>query len=211
MNALRVLRRDVAVEFAGFEASAVVAPFVLAAVLLAGLGFGPAPDVLRAVAPGTVWLVVLVAATPLARTVAAAEREEGSWDLLRALVSPAALLGGKLAALWLWLATAWGVATLLVSALFATPPRAPALLAGLLGTLGLAAVTTLLGLAVAGDTRRTALLGVLLLPAGLPALLAGVQVSTVGVDPWPWIALVGAYDLIALAVVWAVFPVLLEE
>lgn len=211
MNAVRVFTREVAVEFAGREVTTVVAPFVAAAVLLAGLGFGPVPDVLQAVAPGTVWLVILFTATLLARTVAAAEREEGSWDLLRAMVSPTALLAGKLAGVWLWLAAAWAVGTLLVSALFTAPPPGVAVLAGAFGTLGIAAVTTLFGVALPGGTQRPGTLAVLLLPAGLPALLAGVQVATTGASPWPWLALLGAYDLIALTVAWAAFPILLEE
>lgn len=95
-DSLRIAARDVAVEAAGREAATAVVPLVGAAVLLAGLGFGPRPDVLAAVAPGLSWLVVLFAAVPLARGVAAAERSEGCWDLLRAVLSPPSLWAGKI-------------------------------------------------------------------------------------------------------------------
>lgn len=208
---LRLTRRELRVAAAGREATTVVVPFVVAAVVLAGLGFGPRPDVLSAVAPGLSWLVVLFAAVPLTRGVAAVERDEGCWDLLRALVPATVLWGGKLTAMWLWLAATWTVATLLVAVLFAGPLPAVSPLAGGLGTLGLAAVTVTFGTVLAEAPSRSGLLAVLLLPAGLPALLAGTQAMTPGVGPQPWLALLAAYDAVALAVAWAVFPLLLEE
>ncbi|MDP8978017.1 MAG: heme exporter protein CcmB, partial [Actinomycetota bacterium] len=167
------------------------------------------PDVLRAVAPGVPWLVVVLAAVPLARSVAAAEREEGCWDLLRALAPASALLWGKVAALWAWLAATWGVATLLTVALFNASTTATGAVAAGLGGLGLAGVTVTFG-AILGAERRSGMLAVLLLPAGLPALLAGTQAATPGVEAGAWIALLAAYDLVTLAVAWAAFPVLLE-
>lgn len=211
MAALRVAARDVAVERSGREAIVAAVPLVVAAVLLAGLGFGPRPDVLVAVAPGLSWLVVLFAAVPLARGVADAERAEGCWDLLRALVAPTWLLAGKLLALWLWLAIVWALATILAMGLFNAPVAAGAVVAGPLGTLGLAGVTVTFGTVLAGAQRRGGLLAVLLLPAALPTLLAGTQASTAGVAPLPWLALLVAYDLVTLAVAWAVFPFVLEE
>jgi heme exporter protein B len=208
---LRVAARDIAVEATGREAVTTVFPFVVAAVLLAGLGFGPGPDVLVTVAPGLVWLVVLFAAVPLARGVAAAERSEGCWDLLRAVISPTSLWAGKILALWLWLLVTWTLATVLLLGLFGAAFTSATLLAGPLGTLGLAALTVAFGVLLAAAERRGGLLGVLLLPAGLPALLAGVQVSTPGAGGWRWLALLVAYDLVTLAATWAVFPVLLEE
>jgi heme exporter protein B len=210
-DSLRLAARDIAVEASGREAATAVIPLVAAAVLLAGLGFGPRPDVLTTVAPGLSWLVVLFAAVPLARGVAAAERSEGCWDLLRAVVTPASLWAGKILALWLWLLVTWALATVLSLGLFGAELAPATLLAGPLGTLGLATLTVAFGVLLAAAERRNGLLGVLLLPAGLPALLAGVQVSTLGAGGWRWLALLVAYDLVTLAAAWAVFPVLLEE
>lgn len=207
----RITAREVAVEAAGRDIVTVVAPFVAAATLLAGLAFGPAPEVLTAVAPGLSWLVVLFAAAPLARGVAAAERDEGCWDLLRTLAPATALFGGKLLGLWLWLAATWGVASLLTVGLFAAPLSWASLPAGLLGALGLAAVTVTFGTVLVGAQARSGLLAVLLLPAALPVLLAGAQASAPEGNPIPWLGLLVAYDLVTLALAWAVFPVLLEE
>lgn len=206
-----IARRDVAVEVAGREAAVAVLPFVLAALVLGGLAFGPDPARLAAVAPGLVWLVVLIAAVPLARGVAAAEREDGCWDLLRSQVRPSALLAGKVAVLWAWLALSWLVAAALAAAALAAPMTAAAAAGGILGTAGLAAVTTVFGVLLADSAQRGGLLAVLVLPVALPALLAGVQAATPGVDALPWLAVLAAYDALAVTVAWAVFPVLLEE
>jgi heme exporter protein B len=207
----RIAGREVLLEASGRELVTVVPAFVLAAVVLAGLGFGPRPDVLRAVAPALPWLVVLFAAVPMARSVAAAEREEGCWNLLRGLFSPSELFGGKTAALALWLTVTWAGTALLIAALLDAPLRAAAVPAGVLGGVGLAALLTTFGVALAGAEKRAGLLSVLLCPAAVPVLLAGTQAATPGVNPRPWLLLLVAYDVIALAVAWAVFPVLLEE
>jgi len=114
-QSLLVLRRELAIEAVARETLA-VAPYVAALVLLGGLAFGPRPDVLTATAPGLVWLVVLVAAIPLAPIVAVAEQHDDAWDLLRSITRPSSLLAGKLA-VWLFLPAGWALATVLSVAL----------------------------------------------------------------------------------------------
>lgn len=210
-QALAVFGREVSVERAGREALVTTAPFVAAFVVLAGLAFGPAPTQLAQVSGGTVWLAVLVATVPLARAVAGAEVAEDSWDVLRGLVGPGPLFVGKLLFLWVALALVWSLATGLVAALFDVPVPSQAFYGGVLGTLALAAVTTGFGVLVAGGTRRRGLLATLVLPAGLPALLAGTQLATPGVPVLPWAVLMVLYLAVVLTAAWAVFPVLLEE
>lgn len=53
------------------DTTTVTITFVLAAVLLAGLAFGPVPATLAAVGPGAIWLVALLSVAPQARDVAA--------------------------------------------------------------------------------------------------------------------------------------------
>ncbi len=208
---LTLVRREARLEASGREATTTVLPFVLAAVLLAGLAMGPARDVLQTVAPGVTWLVVLFAVPTLARGVAAAERDEGTWDCLRGLVSPVTLLAGKVAGLWLHYLATWAVAAVLVAVMFPAPMPRSALVAGPLGTLGLAALTVAFGALLVGTRRRTGLLAVLLLPLSLPVLLAGVTMGTAGQDHTPWTVLLLGYDVLVLVTVWAVHPALLEE
>lgn len=214
MTALRLvavlLAREARVERATRESLVSVVPFVLAGTVLAGLAFGPDPQRLRESAPGLVWLLVLTAAVPLARGVAAAERDDDAWDLLRGLVAPGVLLTAKLAALWAALVLTWGFAALLAVLLLGAPVTGPVVAAGLAGCLGVAGATVVFGALLAGTSRRAGLLAGLVLPAGLPALVAGVQVAGGG-PPAPWLALVLAHDAVLLVAAWAVFPLLLEE
>ena len=210
-QAVAVLRRELAVERAGREALVTTVPFVAAFVVLAGLAFGPAPRQLAPAAAGTAWLAVLVATVPLSRTVAGAEVAEDSWDALRGLVAPAALFGGKLLSVWGSLALTWLLAEGLVAALFEVDVPPQAFYGGALGTLALAALTTGFGVLTASGPRRRGLLAALLLPAGLPALLAGTQLAAEQGAIWPWAVLVTLYAAVVTTAAWAVFPALLEE
>ena len=210
-QALAVLRREIAVERAGREALVTTVPFVAAFVILAGLAFGPSPRQLAPTAGGTTWLAVLVATVPLARAVAAQEVAEDSWDALRGLVPPGPLFAGKLLAVWFALAVTWLLAGGLVVVLFAAPVSPQALYGGAVGTLALAALTIVFGVLVASGARRRGLLAALLLPAGLPALLAGVQLAYANGSVLPWVVLVTVYAVVVVVAAWAVFPTLLEE
>ena len=209
--ALAVLRRELAVERAGRESLVTTAPLVAAFVVLAGLAFGPAPQELARTAGGTLWLAVLVATVPVARSVAGAEVAEDSWDLLRGLAGTGSLFVGKLLSVWLSLALAWLLAGSLVVVLFGAQLPAAAVWGGAVGTLGLAALTTSLGVLVGTGARRRGLLSALVLPAGLPALLAGTQLSTPGVPVLPWAVMMAVYAVVVVTTAWAVFPALLEE
>lgn len=206
-----LVAREARLELSGREALSTVVPFAAAATLLAGLAFAQGERVLAAVGPGTVWLVVLLSAPALARLAAAAERDEGCWDLLRCLVSPTVLLAGKTGGLWLQLTLVWVVAQAIGAVLFPVAVPWPVLVAGPLGTLGLAVLTVALGSLLAGADRRGGLLAVLLLPLALPVLLAGSTLGTPGAPAAPWLALLTAYDLLIATTLWAVCPALLEE
>ncbi|MBW3606336.1 MAG: heme exporter protein CcmB [Actinobacteria bacterium] len=210
-QAWMVARRDLAAGVGGRRAAVAVLPLVAAVLLLAGLGFGAHPVVVEATAAPLVWLVVLLSAVPLARTVAADDAADDCWDLLRAVVDPTALLAGKLAAQWLLLTAAWAVASLLTAVSQGVTWPLSSVAGGILGALGLAAVTTMLGALLLSDQGHgSSLLAVLVLPVGLPALLAGGQLAVSGVSPTPWLAVLVAYDTVLLAVAWAVFPVMVE-
>jgi heme exporter protein B len=211
VQTVAVLRRELAIERAGREVVTTALPLTAAFVVLAGLVFGPVPRDLVNSAGGTVWLAVLVATVPVARALLSAELTEDAWDVVRGLTTAGSLYAGKLLAVWAALGSVWLVASSLVIVLFDVQPPAAALGAGVLGTLALASLTTTVGVLVASGARRRGLLPALVLPAGLPALLAGAQLSTPAVPVLPWLVLLAAYAAVVLTASWAVFPALLEE
>lgn len=210
-QAVAVLHREVAVERAGREVLTTTLPLAAAFVVLAGLAFGPSPQALERTAGGTVWLTVLVATVPVARALLSADVTEDAWDVLRGLTAPGSLYTGKLLAVWAALGLVWALALALVVVLFDVRPSLSALGAGVLGTLALASLTTAVGVLVASGARRRGLLPALVLPAGLPALLAGAQLTTPGAPALPWVVLLISYAAVLLTASWAVFPALLEE
>lgn len=204
-----LVRRDLAVEAATREALATVPPLILAGLLLAGIGLDLPPAGLAAAAPGLLWLLVLSAAVPLARSVLAAERDDDAWDLLRSLTRPSALLAAKATTLGLQLMLAWAIGAALAVALLGARWPGVAVLAAAIAMPGIAVNVTIFG-AVLGEHGRPALLTVLVLAAGLPAYVAGTQVA-VGEAAAPWLVLLLVYDVVAVVVGWSIFPTLLEE
>jgi heme exporter protein B len=106
----------------------------------------------------------------------------------------------------------------LFSALFGVPLLRPGvLLVTALGTLGYAAVGTLLA-AIAVNTRaREVMLPIMLLPLAIPALIASVRATGVLVEggalgyAMAWVRLLVVYDLIIVAVALLTFGYVLEE
>lgn len=210
-QALLVAQRDAQVEWAARDAAVTVLPLVAAVVVLAGLAFGPAPADLRRTAPGVLWLAVLLATVPLTRQVAAEERDDDAWDMLRALSPSTALFAGKTLAVWSGLLSTWAAAAALTAVLFNVRVPLTGALDAAFGCLALAALLVAFGVATARSDRRQGLLAVLVLPAGLPVLLAGTQSASPGLHPLPWVGLSAVYALTCLTAAWAVFPALLED
>jgi heme exporter protein B len=106
----------------------------------------------------------------------------------------------------------------LFSAIFDVPLLRPGVLVvTALGTVGYAAVGTLLA-AIAVNTRaREVMLPILLLPLAVPALIAAVQATGYLVEGGTlaevggWVRLLVAYDLIIVAVSMLTFGYVVEE
>lgn len=205
-----VVARELAVERRSWATTSTVLPFTVAAVLLAGLAVGSDRQVLAAAAPGIVWLVVLLAAVPLARSVTSAEQADDAWDLLRALVPPTALGAGKVLAVWVVLLGTWSAAAAMAAVGFGARWSLLGVAVAVLATLGLAADLVVLGAVLGSAGSRQGLLGTLVLVAGLPAVVAGAQ-AALDPDALRWLALVVGWDAVTLAVAWACFPLLVEE
>ncbi len=166
----------------GGDTLAVLLFFVLAASLFP-LALGPAPGVLRAIAPGIVWVTALLASLlPLDRLFGA-DFEDGSLDLLLLSGLPAAAVALAKAA-GHWLVT--GLPLLLIAGPLATmlglrPAALPVLLAGLgLGTLVLSLLGTAGAAIVLGARRGGVLLPLLVLPLATPVLIFGAGAAAAG-------------------------------
>ncbi len=172
--------------------------------------------------PGLIWVTITYGATVGFGRTFAQEQERGNLEaLLAAPLDRSVLYAAKLLGNFA-LTTVLIVLTVPLAALFFNVAFAPLalLLSLVLGTLGLAAVGTLLSALAAQTRAREVLLPVLLFPITVPALLAAVHSTAAalqgrmawgGAGDAPWLHLLIAFDLIYVVLSWLVFEFALEE
>jgi heme exporter protein B len=193
-----ILRRDLllAMRRKGDVLNVLVFFFVVAS--LFPLGVGPEPDQLRAMAAGVAWVAALLAAVISLPRLFAADFADGTLEQM--LISPRPLIVvvlAKTAAHWLSTGLPLALVAPLIGLQYGLPGDALAILFAslLLGTpvlslLGAAGAALTLGVRGAG-----ALLGLLLLPLYVPALVFGAGAVTAamsGLDVSAYLALLGA-------------------
>jgi heme exporter protein B len=153
----------------------------------------------------------------LGRSVAL-ERDKGSLDgLLLCPVDRGTIFLGKFLGNLLFITLVEIISVPIFAALFDLDVFQPLLLLALfLGTLGFAAVGTLLAVMAASTRSREVLLPVLMFPILLPVVIASVRATTLILtrqtsDLGAWLNLLGAYDVLFLAISYAVFDRVVEE
>ncbi|RME38409.1 MAG: hypothetical protein D6793_02775, partial [Thermoflexia bacterium] len=173
----------------------------------------------RAAAPGILWSTVAFAGTlGLSRSLVR-EQQTGCIDgLLLAPMDRTAIFFGKAAGNLFFIFVVECILLPLFAGLFNVPLLQPGvLLITVLGTVGYAAVGTLLAAMAVNTRAREVLLPVLLLPLAFPVLIAGVRAAGILLDGGTlteaggWVHLIVLYDLLILAVSTLTFGYVLEE
>jgi heme exporter protein B len=214
-----IVVKDVAAELHTREMVSAMLVFSVLALLIFSFALDLRGDVARAAAPGVLWATVAFAGTlGLSRSLAR-EQQAGCIDgLLLAPVDRSAIFFGKALGNLAFMVVVEVVLLPLFSALFDVPLLRPeVLVVTALGTVGYAAVGTLLA-AIAVNTRaREVMLPVLLLPLAIPALIAAVQ-ATGGLmeggtlsEAGGWVRILVVYDLVIVAVSVLTFGYVVEE
>jgi len=214
-----IVVKDVAAELHTREMVSAMLVFSVLALLVFSFALDLRGAVALAAAPGVLWATVAFAGTlGLSRSLAR-EQQTGCMDgLLLAPVDRSAIFFGKALGNLAFMAVVEVVLLPLFSALFNVPLlRAGVLLVTALGTVGYAAVGTLLA-AIAVNTRaREVMLPILLLPLAIPALIAAVQATGYLVEGGTlaevggWVRLLVVYDLVIVAVSMLTFGYVVEE
>jgi heme exporter protein B len=206
-----VVRRDLLLAFRQRADVANTLLFFVVVVTMVPLGVGAEPNLLRAIAPGVVWVAALLAAILSLNRLFAADFADGTLEQMLISAEPLALIVlGKTAAHWLVtgvpvtaIAVVLGImfdlgvgetATLMASLALGTP------VLSLIGAVG-AALT--LGLRGGG-----VLVSLLVLPLYVPVLILGagsVEAVAAGLGGGPYLLLLGALALFAIVLTpWAV-------
>ena len=185
--------------------------FFVIVVSLFPFGVGPEANLLRAIAPGVLWVAALLASMLALNRLFAADYADGTLEQM--LLAPAPLsviVLGKVAAHWLLTGVPLVLLAPLLALQFGTPADAmPVLMASLaLGTPVLSligAVGAALTLGVRGSGVLTALL---VLPLYIPVLILGagaVDAAAAGLDASAHLMLMGA--LLLFTATCALWPV----
>jgi heme exporter protein B len=214
-----IVAKDVAAELHTREMVSAMLVFSVLSLLVFSFALDLRGAMARAVAPGVLWATVAFAGTLGLSRSFAREQQTGCIDgLLLAPVDRSVIFFGKSLGNLLFMAVVDVVLLPLFSAIFDVPLLRPGVLVvTALGTVGYAAVGTLLA-AIAVNTRaREVMLPILLLPLAVPALIAAVQATGYLVEGGTlaevggWVRLLVAYDLIIVAVSMLTFGYVVEE
>jgi heme exporter protein B len=213
-----IVVKDISAELRTREMVSAMLVFSVLSLLVFGLALDLRGAVAQAAAPGVLWVTVAFAGMlGLNRSLAREQHASCIDGLLLAPVDRSAIFFGKALGNGICMLFVEIVLLPLFSVMFDVPLWLPAVLwVTVLGTVGYAAVGTLLA-AIAVNTRaREVMLPVLLLPLALPVLVAAVK-ATGGLveggllsEVSGWVRLLVAYDLIVVAVSMLVFGYVLE-
>ena len=214
-----VIWKDLSAERRSKELISAMLVFSLLVVLIFNFALELDRQARENVVSGVLWVTFIFAGTIGLNRSLAMEKDRGSLDgLLLAPVDRSALYFGKAVGNLLFMGLVEVIILPLLSVLFNLPLTHPLLLlVVLLGTLGYAAVGTLLASMAIHSRARDVMLPILLFPVAIPVLVASVKASAaiLAAAGWdeigPWINLLIGYDVIFIAIAFMLFDYVVEE
>ncbi len=215
---LAIVAKDVASELRTREILGSTFIFALLVMVVFNFAFELRGEKVEAVAPGVLWVAIAFAGMLGLNRSFIVEKDRGCLEgLLLCPVDWSAIYLGKMLGNLLFMLTTECVILPTLVVLFNLPMFAPRLLLVVfLGTVGLAAVGTILS-AVAVHTRaREVMLPVLMLPIAVPVLVAAVKATAETLTTPPpleghWMAVLVAFDVIFLAAALLSFEYVFQE
>ena len=160
--------------------------FLLALIVLVPLSLGPDLALLSRIAPGIMWLGLLLAVLLTSEQIFQQDFEDGSLDLMAMTRTPFELIVlAKAFAHWLTVGLPLAIlAPPLGLMLNIDVSQMPAIwLAMILGSFALSMLAAIGGAVTAGLRRGSLLVSLLILPLYVPVLIFGIAASTAGLAP----------------------------
>ena len=203
--ALALLARDVRLAWREGGAIGTALGFYLVVIVITPLGLGPDPNLLARIAPGMLWLALLLAALLSADRIFHNDYEDGVLDVLTTGPLPLSLVAA-IKSLAHWLTTVVPLALLvpLLGLLLNLPLAASPLLvlAMLVGTPAVSFIAAIGASLTLGLRRSGLLLALLVLPFYVPVLIFGVATASAAItgpaSPWPPLLMLCALSLAAI-------------
>jgi heme exporter protein B len=221
MSAFRaILAKDLRMELRTLESVPAMALFAATTFLLFRFGLDRR-ELEGSLAAGVLLVTILFAAILAINRVFVAEREQGGFDAIRlAPIDATALWAAKVCVLFVYLAVLEVIAVALFALLFGGSTGLLAMAPVLaLADLGLAAVGALVSSIAVNSRARDLIAPLLLLPLLVPLMIAAASVArdllAAGGPSYEdfakWMAILALYDLVFIAVGWAVYDFVLED
>jgi heme exporter protein B len=203
--ALALLSRDVRLAWREGGAIGTALGFYLVVIVITAFGVGPNPDALSGIAPGMLWVTLLLAGLLSADRMFHNDYEDGALDVLVTGPLPLPVVAA-LKSLAHWLTTGVPLALLapLLGVLLNLPEKAGPLLvlAMLVGTPAVSFVAAIGASLTLGLRRSGLLLALLVLPLYVPVLIFGVATASAAVtgpaSPWPPFLMLCALSLASI-------------
>ncbi len=216
---MAVVWKDLAAELRSREMLSAMLVFALLVILIFNFALELDLPTRRSVTAGVLWVTFAFAGTLGLNRSMAIEKDRGCLDgLLLAPVDRSAIFFGKAIGNLVFMLIVEAIVLPVYSLLYNTNLFNPGLLLViLLGSIGYAAVGTLLASMAVQTRTRDVMLPILLFPVIIPVLLAAVKASAGFIagqtlaDVMPWINLLIVYDIIFTAVAFMTFDSVVEE
>lgn len=215
-----LLRKELRLEFRARELVTATIVFGLIIVVLFSFAFNPTPEDSLRYGPGLLWIAFLFAGSLMLNPSFAREQANDTLDALRmAPISPFAVLLGKMAANFIFMALAEAILVPVFAVLYNVSFASVAgrLIAVLvLGTSGIVIIGTVFSAISAHARMREVLLPLLLLPVLTPLLIAAVEatgalLSGAAASERTWLTFLAGFDIAFFTVSWLLCDYLTEE
>lgn len=218
-GALLVAGKDLRIETRSRVALQQILPFGGIVVVLFAFALDADHTLLPRAAPGLFWAAVLLAALlAVGRSFGVEEANRARDGLRLSGLDGGSVFLGKAAAIAVELFLLEIVLGVVVVVLYDVALHDALILccAALAATIGLAATGTVYGVLAGGLRARETLIPLLVLPAVTPVMLGGTRAFQAAIDgaphdAWPWVQLLTAFAVLAVAAGVVVFGPLLEE
>ena len=203
--ALALLKRDVKLSWREGGAVGTALGFYLVVVAITPLGLGPDLNLLARIAPGILWIALLLAALLSADRIFHNDYEDGALDVLMTGTLPLPLVAAiKCLAHWLTTGVPLALLAPLLGLLLNLPVQAmPWLVLSMLaGTPAVSFVAAIGASLTLGLRRSGLLLALLVLPLYVPVLIFGVGSVSAAItgpaSPWPPLLMLTAFSLASI-------------
>ena len=198
---LALLKRDILLSLRQGGGAGTAIGFFLTVVIMLPIGIGPDQGFLQRIAPGALWIALLLSVLLSAERIFQADYEDGSLDAMALSPVPLIIVAlTKAVAHWLMSALPLAIAAPLLGFLINLDAAfiLPLGLAMIIGSFTLSLLAAL-GAAVTVGLRRGGLLvSLLVLPLYIPVLIFGVAASSLDDLAWPALLILIALALASL-------------